>query len=104
MTGIRACGPRHRCPTGHHHPEATFSIFALMIKAWYGYGFMVSGKGTQRQFGHEGGAAGENAALIVIPAEGFLVVGLSNLDQSTMGNMVNFVAQRLPRAAPPSNR
>lgn len=69
-------------------------------KAWYGYGFMVSGEGSQRQFGHEGGAVGENAALIVFPADSYVVVGLSNFDPSTMGNMVNFVAQRLPRAVP----
>jgi CubicO group peptidase (beta-lactamase class C family) len=69
-------------------------------KAWYGYGFMVSGKGVRRQFGHEGGAAGENAALIVVPAAGYVIVGLSNFDPSTMGNMVNFASQRLPQAVP----
>lgn len=65
-------------------------------KAWYGYGFMTSGEGDERQFGHEGGAPGMNAVLNVRPAKGYVVVGLSNLDPATMGTMVNFATRRLP--------
>jgi CubicO group peptidase (beta-lactamase class C family) len=65
-------------------------------KAWYGYGFMVSGAGDERQYGHEGGSPGSNAILNVEPARGYVVIGLSNFDPSTMANMVNFITQRLP--------
>ena len=65
-------------------------------KGWYGYGFMVSGDGHDRQYGHEGGAPGMNGILNVRPAQGCTVVGLSNFDPSTMANVVNFVTWRLP--------
>ncbi|MGE8244997.1 MAG: serine hydrolase [Stenotrophomonas maltophilia] len=64
-------------------------------KGWYGYGFMVSGEGGQRQYGHEGGAPGANAALIVLPSQGYVVIGLSNVDPDAMENVVNFVGNRL---------
>ena len=65
-------------------------------KGWYGYGFMVSGQGAQRQYGHEGGAPGANASLVVLPAQGYVVVGLSNVDPGAMENVVNFIVHRLP--------
>lgn len=65
-------------------------------KAWYGYGFMVSGQGNTRRYGHEGGAPGANAALIILPGTGDVVVGLSNVDPAAMENMVNFIGNRLP--------
>lgn len=66
------------------------------IKGWYGYGFMVSGEGRDRQFGHEGGAPGMNGILNVRPAQGCTVAGLSNFDPDSMANIVNFVTRRLP--------
>lgn len=66
------------------------------LKGWYGYGFMVSGDGHDRQFGHEGGAPGMNGILNVRPAQGCTVVGLSNFDPNSMANVVNFVTRRLP--------
>ncbi|QHG86416.1 MULTISPECIES: serine hydrolase domain-containing protein [Xanthomonas] len=69
-------------------------------KHWYGYGFMVSGQGKERQYGHEGGAPGANTALVVFPSEGYVVVGLSNTDPDLMENMVNFIARRLPLDSP----
>ncbi len=65
-------------------------------KQWYGYGFMVSGNGAVRQFGHEGGASGANAAFVVIPSRQYVVIGLSNNDPDAMENAVNFLARRLP--------
>lgn len=65
-------------------------------KGWYGYGFMVSGEGEQRQYGHEGGAPGANAALVALPSNGYAVIGLSNVDPDAMENVVNFVGNRLP--------
>lgn len=58
------------------------------LKGWYGYGFMVSGDDQDRQYGHEGGAPGMNGILNVRPAQGCMVAGLSNLDPSTMANVV----------------
>ena len=65
-------------------------------KAWYGYGFMVSGEGAARQFGHEGGASGANAAFVVIPSRNYVVIGLSNNDPDAMENTVNYIVRRLP--------
>jgi CubicO group peptidase (beta-lactamase class C family) len=65
-------------------------------KAWYGYGFMVSGQGNLRQFGHEGGAQGANAVFLVYPGKHYVVIGLSNFDPATMGNIANFFGRRLP--------
>lgn len=65
-------------------------------KGSYGYGFGVSGEGPEREFGHSGGALGANAVFSVLPVKGYTVVGLSNFDPSTMGDMVRFVTRRLP--------
>lgn len=66
------------------------------LKGWYGYGFMVSGTGQHRQFGHEGGALGMNGILNVRPTQGCAVAGLANFDPNSMANAVNFVTRRLP--------
>lgn len=65
-------------------------------KHWYGYGFMVSGAGEEKQYGHEGGAPGANTAFVVLPSEGYVVVGLSNTDPDAMENVVNYIVRRLP--------
>ncbi len=57
---------------------------------------MVSGEGGQRQYGHEGGEPGANAALIVLASQVYVVIGLSNVDPDAMENLVNFVGNRLP--------
>ena len=64
-------------------------------KHWYGYGFMVSGEGPARQFGHKGGAPGQNAVFWVLPEAGYVLVGLSNTDPDAMENAVNYIARRL---------
>jgi len=68
-------------------------------KHWYGFGFMVSGIGPARQFGHEGGAPGQNAVFWVVPEAGYVLVGLSNTDPDAMENAVNYIARRLPLPA-----
>lgn len=65
-------------------------------KAWYGYGFMVRGQGKERVYGHEGGAQGANAVFYILPEQGVVLVGLANVDPDAMGNVVNYVANRLP--------
>ncbi|MEO6173370.1 MAG: serine hydrolase domain-containing protein [Arenimonas sp.] len=65
-------------------------------KHWYGFGFMPEGKGKDRRYGHEGGAPGMNAAVFIYPSKNYVVIGLSNFDPSTMGEMANFIGNRLP--------
>jgi len=65
-------------------------------KGWYGFGFVVQGQGSQRQYGHEGGAPGSNSAIVVLPEQGYVVIGLANVDPDAMGNVVNYIARRLP--------
>lgn len=65
-------------------------------KGWYGYGFMVSGHGVERQYGHDGSAPGANAALVVLLESGYVMIGLSNVDPGAMENIVNFNVHRLP--------
>jgi len=65
-------------------------------KGWYGYGFMVQGEGRQRQFGHEGGAPGSNSAIVVMPEQGYVLIGLANVDPDAIGNVINYIARRVP--------
>lgn len=65
-------------------------------KGWYGYGFVVQGEGREHQYGHEGGAPGSNSAIVVLPAQGYVIVGLANVDPDAIGNVVNYIARRLP--------
>ena len=65
-------------------------------KHWYGYGFMVSGEGATQQYGHEGGAPGQNAVFWVLPEAGYVLVGLSNTDPDVMESAVNYIVRRLP--------
>ncbi|MGF6419452.1 D-alanyl-D-alanine carboxypeptidase [Stenotrophomonas sp. AN71] len=65
-------------------------------KRWYGFGFVVQGEGREHQYGHEGGAPGSNSAIVVMPAQGYVVVGLANVDPDAIGNVVNYIARRLP--------
>lgn len=66
------------------------------VNRWYGYGFMASEDGPDKRFGHEGGAPGMNAVFWVYPSRQYVVIGLSNFDPSAMGDMVNFVGNRVP--------
>lgn len=65
-------------------------------KGWYGLGFMVSGEGDQRRFGHEGGAPGASAVISIKPDSGYVVIGLANRDPGAMDHVVNYISQRLP--------
>ncbi|AVO31121.1 class A beta-lactamase-related serine hydrolase [Stenotrophomonas maltophilia] len=65
-------------------------------KGWYGFGFVVQGEGREHQYGHEGGAPGSNSAIVVLPAQGYVIVGLANVDPDAIGNVVNYIARRVP--------
>jgi CubicO group peptidase (beta-lactamase class C family) len=64
---------------------------------WYGYGFMVlCADGLLRQYGHEGGAPGENADLRIFPALGVVIVALSNMSPPEADRLADFYALRMP--------
>ena len=63
---------------------------------WYGYGFMVSGEGPLRRYGHEGGAPGRNGDLWIYPELGVVIVGLSNLDPPASDRLTYFYSLRMP--------
>jgi D-alanyl-D-alanine carboxypeptidase len=65
-------------------------------KGWYGFGFVVQGEGREHQYGHEGGAPGSNSTIVVLPAQGYVIVGLANVDPDAIGNVVNYIARRVP--------
>jgi CubicO group peptidase (beta-lactamase class C family) len=71
------------------------------VNRWYGYGFMAGKDGADKRFGHEGGAPGMNAVFWVYPNGHYVVIGLSNFDPAAMGDMVNFVGNRVPLAGSP---
>jgi CubicO group peptidase (beta-lactamase class C family) len=73
-----------------------FATKAQNLKGWYGFGFMVGGRGREARYGHEGGAPGMNTAFFVYPAFDYTVIGLGNLDPSSAGQIVTFIGNRLP--------
>ena len=39
---------------------------------------------------------GSNSAIVVLPAQGYVIVGLANVDPDAIGNVVNYIARRVP--------
>jgi D-alanyl-D-alanine carboxypeptidase len=71
----------------------------------YGFGMSLTGEGATRNFGHGGGAPGQNGELRIYPESGYVIVALSNLDPPAAAKMYEFIAARLPFAsAPPAPR
>ena len=68
------------------------------VNAQYGFGLSLTGEGATRNFGHSGGAPGQNGDLRVYPESGYVIVALSNLDPPAASRMVDFIAARLPLA------
>lgn len=62
----------------------------------YGYGFAVAGSDKLRRFGHGGGAQGMNGELIVVPANGTVIVALANLDPPVASQLANYHLNRMP--------
>jgi D-alanyl-D-alanine carboxypeptidase len=65
----------------------------------YGFGMVVQGEGPRRNFGHSGGAPGQNGDLRVFPDSGYVIVALSNFDPPAATRLMEFIAVRLPIAA-----
>lgn len=66
------------------------------INAQYGFGMFITGEGAMRNFGHSGGAPGQNGDLRVFPESGYVIVALSNLDPPAASRMADVIAARLP--------
>ncbi len=62
----------------------------------YGFGFGVAGSGTQRRFGHGGGAPGMNGELMVVPATRTIIVALANLDPPVASRLAEYYINRMP--------
>jgi CubicO group peptidase (beta-lactamase class C family) len=62
----------------------------------YGLGFLHDGEGLTRMYGHNGGAPGMTAALWIYPKAGYVLVGLSNLDQNAATRPLMFFNRRMP--------
>ena len=65
----------------------------------YGFGMVITGAGATRNFGHSGGAQGQNGDLRIYPESGYVVVALSNLDPPAASRIVDFIVARLPLAS-----
>jgi D-alanyl-D-alanine carboxypeptidase len=66
----------------------------------YGFGMALAGEGATRNFGHSGGAPGQNGDLRVYPESGYVIVALSNYDPPAAQRMGDFIAARLPLVSP----
>lgn len=62
----------------------------------YGYGLGLEGSGTQRSFGHGGGAPGMNSELRIFPELGYVLVALCNIDPMAARTVVDYYAMRMP--------
>jgi D-alanyl-D-alanine carboxypeptidase len=62
----------------------------------YGLGFLHDGEGITRMYGHNGGAPGMTAALWIYPNAGYVLIGLSNLDQDAATRPMMFFNRRMP--------
>jgi D-alanyl-D-alanine carboxypeptidase len=62
----------------------------------YGLGFLHDGEGVSRMYGHNGGAPGMTGALWIYPNAGYVVAGLSNLDQDAATRPMIFFTRRMP--------
>jgi D-alanyl-D-alanine carboxypeptidase len=68
----------------------------------YGFGMFLSGEGPTRNFGHSGGAPGQNGDLRIYPESGYVIVALSNLDPPAASKLADFAAARLPLVSTPA--
>jgi CubicO group peptidase (beta-lactamase class C family) len=62
----------------------------------YAYGFGDTATGGVRWFGHNGGSPGMNGDLRIYPESGYTIAVLANLDPPAAGDVLAFIAERLP--------
>jgi CubicO group peptidase (beta-lactamase class C family) len=63
-----------------------------------GLGFIASGEGPLRTYGHSGGASGMNGDLRIYPESGTVVIALTNLDPPLAERLSDYYARRMPVA------
>ncbi len=73
---------------------------AQVPEGWYGYGFITVGKGPLRRYGHTGDAWGMSADVRFFPESGYVLISLSNLDESVAYRPARWYEPRMPLAAP----
>lgn len=75
---------------------ATTTQVAMGPAAGYGYGFGESVVNGARAFGHNGGAPGMSAELMIFPDLGYEVAVAANMDTQLVTRFAQFVGARLP--------
>ena len=66
--------------------------------ASYGYGFGTSQVNGARQFGHNGGAPGMAAELMIFPELGYEIAVAANMDTQLVTRLAMYAGARLPRS------
>jgi CubicO group peptidase (beta-lactamase class C family) len=61
-----------------------------------GLGFLVSGEGALRNYGHSGGANGMNGDLKIYPELGTVVIALGNVDPPAAERLTDYYVRRMP--------
>ena len=75
---------------------ATTKQVAMGPAAGYGYGFGESVVNGTRAFGHNGGAPGMSAELMIFPEFGYEVAVAANMDTQLVTRFAQFIGARLP--------
>lgn len=76
--------------------EATRAQMATGPGAGYGYGFGSSQVNGTRAFGHNGGAPGMSAELMVFPELGYEIAVAANMDSQLVTRLTAYLGARLP--------
>lgn len=71
---------------------------APSAEGWYGLGFMTSGQGARKWYGHDGGAQGMSTVLHIYPEAGYVVIALANLDPPAANHLAEYFENRMPLA------
>jgi CubicO group peptidase (beta-lactamase class C family) len=75
---------------------ATTTQVAMGPAAGYGYGFGENVVNGTRAFGHNGGAPGMSAELMIFPELGYEVAVAANMDTQLVTRFAQFIGARLP--------
>lgn len=88
---------QHRLLDAHHLELMTLGKTDLPRGGIYGYGVLDDRAQAGAWFGHAGGAPGISTELRIYPWNGYVVVALSNFDPPITDNVVQELADWLPR-------
>lgn len=91
---------RNRLLDPHHTRELTSPKVEAGEGRQYAYGFMLEAQNEMQTLGHSGAAPGMAAVFRTYPAQGWLVVVLTNRDAPAATMVADFIGDRLAAAAP----